>query len=66
MIKLVDGCSYTTTNSDLFIDVLAIYHEDTQTIKARVRLRNKHNGIVYEEKNRKLYKKLISHWKRVG
>jgi len=65
-MKLVKGGRYTTTNSDLFIDVLAIYHEDDLTIKVKVRLKNKHNGIVYEERNRRLYKKLISHWKRVG
>ena len=61
-MKIVSGTRYTTSTSDLFMYVLAVFHEDDTYIKAKIKLTNKHNGIVYEIKTHKLNKKLISHW----
>jgi D-lyxose ketol-isomerase len=56
---------YTTNNSDLTIQVINIAYSNEEYTKARIKLINTKNGIVYEEKYYKLYHEKISHWIKV-
>lgn len=55
---------YIVENSNLIILVLNVaYSGDGDTMKVRLQLRNRHNGIFYEEKYYRLSKAAIAHWK---
>lgn len=56
---------YVTDYTDLLVEVLNIPYRNTEYIKMKVNLSNKHNGIVYEtRKSYKVYRKNITHWNR--
>jgi intracellular septation protein A len=52
-------------SSDLAVHILKIYFQNDKYYKVKATLFNKINGIVYQTNNFKLYKKNISHWKRL-
>lgn len=53
---------FTVPNSDLYIIIFSVYYQDCSYAKVRMALVNKHNGIIYESKQAKLYKNNIAHW----
>lgn len=57
-----EGKLYTSELSDLAVYVIKIYFESKDYIKAKIRVENKRNHIIYEIKTYKLYKNKIDHW----
>ena len=66
-VKLKRNQKYFVENSDLFIIILNVaYIGDGHNMKIKLRLQNKYNGIIYEEKYYRLSKAAIAHWKAYG
>ena len=66
MGRLYKG-NYVSDNSDLLVEVLAIYYQTEKYAKVKINLKNKNSGVVYEKRKRyKLDKKRINHWKRAS
>ena len=57
------GQKYYTENSDLLVHVLNVAYSGGGYIKTRLRISNRYNGIVYEDKYYKLILSKINHWK---
>ena len=59
--------SYYTDNSDLIIKIKTIGYQNEEYAKVKCILVNKNNGIIYSDRYRyyKVYKKNITHWKRL-
>jgi len=57
--------TYVSDNSDLKVEIIKVRYQNDEYIKVKAALTNKHNGIFYEMKNYKIYRKDIQHWKKV-
>ena len=58
------GFTYTADNTDLKVKIINIRYQNDKYARVKLTLVNKRNGIVYEvNKNYKIYKKNITHWK---
>ncbi len=57
------GASYYTENSDLVITIIKVRYRADDYFKAKAKISNRYNGIIYQNKNYKIYYKNISHWK---
>lgn len=62
---LVTGRIYTMETSDLNVYINKIHFRGPRYYKAKITLINKHNGIVYETKNYKLYPDKVKLWEVV-
>jgi len=62
---LKNKATYIVDHGTLQMYIIKIFHENDTIIKFRGILSNKYNGLVYENKNYKLPKERISHWKQV-
>lgn len=59
--------TWTADNSDLNVEILKVSYQKDTYARIKINLYNKHNGIVYETRaNYKVWKKNITHWKKVG
>ena len=59
--------NYETHNSDLRIVIHNVPYQNKVYAKVKLSLVNKHNDIIYEmNRNYKVYKANIKHWKRVA
>lgn len=57
---------YTADNTDLIAHIVKVQYQSEEYAKVKLHLINKKNGIVYEMyKNYKIYKKNITHWRKV-
>lgn len=54
---------YTTDNSDLKVTVHSVRYQCKIYVTFRATLSNKKNGIEYEHKNYKVFKRNIGHWR---